>query len=113
MKDTFLTLIALLSLSTMCFAKQPTSSAVISKICKGKIETISLANPKNKTPAEITVLDDKGQRIKFVVKSSTIISDEDEKTPSLDKIGSKDNVIIEYSTTKEGINIAESIKSIE
>ncbi len=113
MKDTFFTLIAILCLSTACFAQQSTPSVIVLKTCKGKIESISLANPKNGTPAEITVLDEKGQRIKFVVKSGTSISDEDDKTPSLNKIGKEDNVIIEYRTTKKGINIAESIKSVE
>lgn len=113
MKDTFFTLIAILCLSTICFAQQSTDSTVVLKICRGKIESISVANPKNRTPAEITVLDEEGQRIKFVVKPGTRVSDEDDKTPSLDKIGKEDNVIIEYKTTQKGINIAESIKSVE
>ncbi len=113
MKDAFFTLIAILCLSTICFAQQSSTSTAILKICKGKIESISVANPKNGTPAEITVLDEKGQRIKFVVKPGTSISDEDDRTPSLDKIGKEDNVVIEYRTTKKGINIAESIKSVE
>jgi len=113
MKDTFFTLIAILCLSTVCFAQQPSNSTVVLRICKGKIESISVANSKNTTPAEITVLDEKGQRIKFIVKPGTTISDKDDKTPSLDKIGKEDNVVIEYRTTKEGINIAESIKSVE
>ena len=113
MKDTLFTLIAILSLSTICFAQQSQAPTEVFKTCKGKIESISIANPKNGTPAEIMVLDDKGQRIKFVVKPGTTISDENDKTPSLDKIGKEDNLVIEYRTTKEGINIAESIKSVE
>ncbi len=113
MKGDFFTFIAILGFSTICLAQQSSTSAALSKICKGRIESISVANPKNGTPAEVTVLDDKGQRIKFVVKPGTAISDEDDKTPSLDKIGKEDNVVIEYSTTKDGINVARSVKSAE
>ena len=113
MKSIFFTLISILCFSTISFAQQSPTSAVVLKTCKGKIESISVTNPRNGTPAEITVLDEKGQKIKFVVKSGTSISDEDDKTPSLDKIGKEDNVIIEYRTTKKGINVAESIKSVE
>ena len=113
MKDTFFTLIAILALNTICSAQQSQAPAIVLKTCKGKIESISVANPKNGTPAEITVLDENGQRIKFVVKSGTAISDEDDNTPSLAKIGKEDDVIIAYSTTKKGINVAESIKSEE
>ena len=59
MKDTFFTLITILCLSTVCFAQQPSTLTVILKICKGKIESITVANPRNGTPAEIMVLDDK------------------------------------------------------
>ena len=113
MRDTFFTFIAIVCLSTICFAQQPSNSTVVLKICKGKIESVSVANPKNGTLAEITILDEKGQRIKFVVKPGTTISDEDDKIPSLDKIGKDDNIIIEYSTTEDGRNIAQSIKSVE
>jgi len=113
MKNTFFALVAILALNTICSAQQSQASTAVFKTCKGKIESISVTNPKNGTPAEIMVLDDKGQRIRFVVKPGTTISDEDGNTPSLDKIGKEDNVIIEYNTTKEGINIAESIKSVE
>ena len=124
MKDALFTLITIFGLSTVCFAQQSSASTVVlpdkvgipllrEKICKGKIESISVANSKNGTPAEITVLDESGQRMKFVVKSGTTISDEDDKTPSLDKIGKEDNVIIEYSTTQDDSNVAQSVKSVE
>jgi len=113
MRNNFFTLVAILSLSTVCFAQQSSTSVVVLKTCKGKIESISVASPKNVTLAEITVLDEKGQMIKFVVNPDTAISDEDDKTLSLDKIGKEDNAIIEYRTTKEGINIVGSIKSAE
>ena len=113
MKDALFTLITIFGLSTVCFAQQSSPLTIVLKICKGKIESISVANSKNGTPAEITVLDESGQRMKFVVKSGTTISDEDDKTPSLDKIGKEDNVIIEYSTTQDGSNVARSVKSVE
>ncbi len=113
MKNTFLTLIAIVSLGAISFAQQPSSHPAVFKTCKGEVESISVANPKGGTPAEITVLDAEGQMIKFVVKPSTAISDEDDSIPSIDKIGEEDKVIIEYTTTKEGMNVAESIKSVE
>jgi len=113
MKNTFFTLVAILALNTICSAQQSSDPTVVLKTCKGKIESISVPNSKNGTPAEIMVIDDKGQRIRFVVKLGTAISDEDDKASSLDKIGKEDNVVIEYRTTKEGINVAESIKSVE
>jgi len=113
MKNALFTLITIFGLSAVCFAQQPLNSTIVLRICKGKIESTSVANPKNGTPAEIMVLDDKGQRIKFVVKPGVSISDEDDKIPSLDKIGKEDNVIIEYSTTQDGSNVAQSIKSVE
>ncbi|MCX5712576.1 MAG: hypothetical protein NTY47_05870 [Candidatus Omnitrophica bacterium] len=95
------------------FAQASPASTAVLRVCKGTVESISVANPKTKAPAEITVLDRNGQSVRFVVKPGTTISDKDDKAPSLGKIDKKDNVIIEYSTTKEGVNIASSIKSVE
>ena len=113
MKNAFFTLIAVLCLSTISFAQQSSASTTVLKICKGRIESISIANSKNGTPAVITVLDEKGQRMKFEVKPGTTISDEDEKTPSIEKIEKEDNVVIEYSTTEDGSNVAKLVKSVE
>lgn len=112
MKNAFFTLTAILCLSTVCFAQQTSALTAVLKICRGKIESISVANPKNRAPAEITVLDENGQEIKFAVKSDTIIYDKDDKKPVLSKIEKEEKVIVEYITSRGGINIAKSIKSV-
>ncbi len=113
MKKIFFTFIAILTFSAICFAQQSSDQAEVLKTCRGKITSIAVANSKNGTPAEIVVLDETGQRIKFVVKPDTTISDKDDKTPSLDRIGKEDNVVIEYSITEDGSNVAQSVKSVE
>ena len=109
MRRITLTLIAVMFMGRLSFAQD--SSAV--RTYTGKVESISVANPKEATPSVITVVDDKGQRMNFVVEPKTIIYDKDDKAPALGKIEKEDRVIIEYRTSKEGFNIAELIKSVE
>lgn len=113
MKKIFFTFITILTFSAICFAQQSSDQAEVLITCRGKITSITVANSKSGTPAEITVIDEKGQIVKFVVKPSTVIYDEDDNVPSLGKIGKEDNVVIEYSTTEDGSNVAQSVKSVE
>jgi len=113
MKKIFFTFITILTFSAICFARQSSDQVAVLKTCRGKITSIAVANSQSGIPAEITVMDKKGQIVKFVIKPSTVIYDEDENAPSLGKIGKEDNVVIEYSTMEDGSNVAQSVKSVE
>lgn len=119
MRRLFLSLMIVLSGAALCLAQQPaipsksasaiTPKAAETKTMKGKVESVSLADPQKGTKSEITVSDEGGQKYTILVKSTTTIYDVDWKAVSLDKISKDAQVKVKYSTTKEGVNEALSI----
>lgn len=113
MKKAFLVLSAILFMSPFCFA-QETSATVSqtvreSKTFKGKVDSVSLPDPTKETKLEIVVKDDHGQTMNFVITSGIFISTPDGKIMAPKKIKEADRVIVEYTTTKLGINRVLSI----
>lgn len=119
MQKLFLSLMIVLSASALCLAQQvemPSkftaavpAKASDAKTLKGKVESVSLADPQKATKSEIVVSDDSGQKYTILVKSTTTIYDADWKASSLEKINKDEKVKVKYSTTKEGVNEALSI----
>ena len=115
-------------ITSFCFAQQATKPATPSvkpttpsvpstpaklveiKSVTGKIQSATLADPAKGTKSEIIIADDSGQKYTFLVKSTTTIYDADWKAITLDKIKQDDKVGVTYSTTKEGVNEATSIR---
>lgn len=104
-----------------CLAQQPTTAvtpkstppAVETKTVTGEVKSVTLADPVKGTKSEIVIVDKSGTEPKehtFLVKSTTTIYDADWKATTLDKIKQGDKVRVTYSTTKEGVDEATSIK---
>jgi hypothetical protein len=119
MKKILFALFAVAFVSSLCFAQQPTAPVsqaapkpVETKTFTGKVESVSLADSTKGTKSEIVAVDEKGQKLTFVVRTTATINDKDGKSITLGKIAKDIKVVIEY-TTKKDTNRAKSIKVVE
>ena len=119
MKKILLTILAVTFVSSLCFAaEQATQSVVVkaapkaieTKVFTGKIESVSMADMTKGTKSEITVVDEKNQRLTFLVKGTTTIYDTFSNAMLLSSLQKDSNVKVAYMTTKEGVNEATSIR---
>lgn len=120
MKNIFLALLILTFASSLCFAQQPVSPIakdnpikIETKTLTGKVESVSLADPVKGTKSEIVVVDENGQKTTFLVKTTTTLYDAEYKTIALDKITKDETVKVKYTTTKDGVNEAMSVREIK
>lgn len=121
MKKALFALLVLTFASSICFAAQQTSATTKQTTSKqeeirsltGKVDSITIGDPSKGTKSEIVVLGKKELKHTFIVTSTTVITDTDEKHPTLDKISKGDKVVVKYVKNKEGAKEAISIKSIE
>ena len=135
MKKILLALLVLAFISPLCFAQQPVSApiskvnpvAVATKTLTGKVESVSLADPVKGIKSEIViespvevkevkekdVVSEKDQKTTFLVKSTTTIYDADYKATTLDKIIKDQTIKVKYTTTKDGVNEAISVRQIK
>ncbi|HQJ09401.1 MAG TPA: hypothetical protein PLF54_10405 [Deltaproteobacteria bacterium] len=84
--------------------------AAASAEIKGKIETITLADPSRGVRPELSVMDEAGKRYTFLVRPTTIYGS-DWKVITLDKLLRDQQVRVRYTASKEGFFTALSIKS--
>jgi len=91
---------------------QTAPKPVETKTFTGKVESISLADSTKGIKSEIVVVDEKGQKLTFTVRTTATIADKDGKSITLGKIAKDNKVVIEY-TTKKDTNRAKSIKLVE
>lgn len=116
-------LCTLMVLSPACFGQEvklavqkgnahpPVSrKAAASLELKGKIDTVTLADPSKGVRSEISVLDEAGKRYTFMVRPTTTIYGPDWKAISLDKLSKDQPVRVQYTANKEGFLMALSIK---
>lgn len=90
-----------------------TQTAIETKTVTGEVKSVTLADSVKGTKSEIVVVDKSGTASKeftLLVKSTTTIYDAEWNTFTLDKIKQYDKVTITYSTTKEGVYEAASIR---
>ena len=120
MKKILFALLAVAFVSSLCFAQQSTApvtktvpTPIVIKTFTGKVDSVSIGNPTKKIPSKIVVVDDKGQKLSFTVRTTTDITVKDGKTITLGNIAKDNKVAIEYTTTQKGTNRAKSIKVIE
>ena len=113
-------LFAVTFVSSLCFAQQPTAPVsqvaqkpVETKSFVGKIDSITLADTTIGTHSAIAVVDEKGQKMEFVVRVITVISAKDGKNLTFSDLKKDNKVIVEYVTTEKGTNRAKSIKVLE
>jgi len=130
MKKIIFSLFAFLFVSSLCFAQQaqvPVSQAPVSqptvsqtaqapvenKALTGKVDSVTIGDATKGIKSEIVVVDDKGQKLSFVVKSGTPITDKDAKTVALSDIKKDNKVTVAYTTSEMGTHEAQSIKLVE
>lgn len=82
-------------------------------VLQGKVKSVTPADPQKGVKPEITVADNAGQTVAFLVKSTATIYDPDFKASSLDKIKPDVNVKIKYTTNREGVREAVSISELK
>jgi tetratricopeptide (TPR) repeat protein len=75
-------------------------------------EILFNSDPTYGNRSEIMAIDDKGQKISFIVRTGLSISSSSnsEKTYTLKTLKKGDNVTIEYTTNREGLNKVMTIK---
>jgi len=83
------------------------------KSLTGKVDSVSLADPAKEVRSELLVTDTSNKKITFLVKSTTTIYDINWKPVTLDKITKEMSVRVKYTTTKEGVNEATSVKIVK
>jgi len=120
MKKILLALLAVAFVSSLCFAQQATApvskltpAPVETKTFTGKVDSVSLGDATKGTKSEIVIVADNGQKLSFVVKTSTPITAKDGKTLTLTDIKKDNKVTVEYTTGKMGTHKAQSIKLVE
>jgi uncharacterized lipoprotein YajG len=120
MKKILLILLAVTFVSSLCFAQQASApvtqtapTPVETKSFAGKIDSITLADATKGTHSAIAVVDEKGQKMNFAVRVSTVISAKDGKQLTFGDLKKDNKVIVEYVTTEKGTNRAQSIKLVE
>jgi hypothetical protein len=84
-----------------------------SKTFKGKVDSVVLSDSSKDSRSEIVVIGDKGQKVMFVVNSSTNIYSKDRQIWSLRRITAGETVEVEYTQSKSGLDRALTISVIE
>jgi hypothetical protein len=125
MKKMLFALIAVVLFSSLCFAEQPTAPAkdapkpaapasestpkpVGFQILTGKMDSITIGDAVKGENSEIAVIDEKGQKMNFIATASLILA-KDRKILTLSDLKKDDKVVVKYTTTEEGANIAHFI----
>ena len=125
MRKTFFSLFAFLCVVSLCFAQQvstpisrplvsqATQASVENKVFTGKVVSIAIGDATKGTKSELVVVTDEGQKLSFVVKSGTPITDKDAKVVALSDIKKDNKVTVAYTMSEMGTHKAKSIKLVE
>lgn len=105
MKKILFALVAVAFVATLCFAQ-----TIETKTFSGKVEAVSFGGGGKGAKPAIVVVDDKGQKLDFVAKSSAAITGKNGKAIDMTDIKKGDKVNVEYITGSDGVNRAKSIK---
>jgi hypothetical protein len=114
----FVSLFLVLSVASLALGATttttPTAKPPKASYFKGTVDSVTLADPAKGTKSEIVVMGTAKAKTKMtflVTDTTTIYAGKDKMT--LDKIQPKQNVSVKYTTTKEGIKEALSIKVLK
>jgi hypothetical protein len=120
MKKILFALLAIAFASSLCFAQpaqapvsKPTPSPVVTQTLTGKVDSVTIGDATKGMKSELIVVADNGQKLNFLVKSGTPITDKDGKAVTLSDIKKGSKVTVEYTTKASGTNKAQSIKLVE
>ncbi len=86
--------------TAVCAGETRTSTVIESQMFKGKVVAVTLADAVKGVKPEITVVNDQGQEMSFVVTQGIDFMTTDGKIMSLKKLREGDRVTVEYTTTK-------------
>ena len=130
MRKIFFFIFAFLCVTSLCFAQEaqaPVSQAQViqstvsqavqapveNKTLTGKVDLVTIGDAMKGTKSELVVVADDGQKLNFVVKSGTPVTDKDAKTIALSDLKKDNKVTVVYTTGKMGTHRAQSIKLVE
>ncbi|MDD5195873.1 MAG: hypothetical protein PHQ96_09420 [Candidatus Omnitrophica bacterium] len=121
MKKIIFVMLAFTFIGSLCFAQEAAAPAadpavpeaakpVEAKTCTGKIDSITTGDAANNTAPEVAVMDEQGQKLVFVIKDNTVISQSNGEPATLIGLKKDDKVIIMYTTDEKGVNGAQSVQ---
>ena len=130
MKKLIILMLAFIFTASVCFAATTQSKAkeasvksntlaVAAAVAKkndetkemtGKVKAVTVADPLKGTKSEIIIINEKSNEKAFLIKSTTTVYDINSKAMTFDKLKADEKVDIKYTTTKEGVHEAVSIK---
>ena len=125
MKKILFVLFAVAFAASLCFAQDSnesstsTSQSVLAvsqaetKSFTGKVNFVSVGNADEGTKPQITVTDDSGQNLNFVIDSIAIITDKDGNMIDPGDIKNGTKVTVTYTTDTDGTNKVQYIKTTE
>jgi len=122
MKKILFALLAVAFTASLCFAQEseepsvsasqsaPSTPQAETKSFTGKINSVSVGNVDEGTKPQITVVDDNGKNLSFVIESGALIADKDGNILSPAVIKNDSKVAVTYTTDVDGTNKAQSLK---
>jgi len=116
MKKILFAIVAVAFVTSLCFAQKDSTAAskaapaVVTKTFSGTVEAVSFGGGRKGAKPSISAVDDKGQKLDFVAKSSAAITGKNGKAIDMTDIKKGDKVSVAYVTRSDGINRAKSIK---
>ncbi len=120
MKKILPVLFAAIFISNFCFAQEPSdpvnetaSNPADMKSFAGKVALVFLEDILKDFPGRIEVVDEKGQRLVFLIVEKIAVSDKNGTQLNLRKVHKNDKVIVEYTIGYKNRKIAQSIKLSE
>jgi hypothetical protein len=123
MKKILFALLAVAFAASLCFAQESEESSASqsgppvfqaeTKSFTGKVYSVSAGNADEGTKPQITVTDDNGQNLIFVIDSGVLIADNDGNILTPADIKNDSKVTVTYTTDADGTNKAQSIKATE
>jgi len=125
MKKVLFALFVVVLVVSLCYAQEsegssastsqsaPPVSQAETKSFTGKVNSVSIGNVDEGAKPQITVTDDNGQNLNFVIDSGVMIEDKDRNMLVFTDIKDDSKVVVTYTTDADGINKAQSVKVIE
>jgi len=120
MKKMLFALFAVTLVSSLCFAQQPTAvvskaapAPVVTRTLIGTVDAVLIGDAAKGIKSQISVVDEKGQKMSLTVKSGTPINAKDGKKLTLSEVKKGNKVVVEYTINRAGTHKAQSIKLAE
>ena len=125
MKKILFALFAVAFAFSLCFAQESEESSASAnqsalpvfqaetKSFTGKVDSALVGNADEGAKPQITVTDDNGKNLSFVIESGALIADKDGNILAPADIKNDSKVTVTYTTDADGTNKAQSIEATE